>query len=192
MYFRPKDVHRLAQQLTDGDVGILAVDTIWGLMGVASEASFEILTRLKKRSGAPFLLLTDSISRVQPWLEPVSDKVASVMGHAWPGPTTLLLNAADDAPFCVTQDRPTIGVRIPSYTPLLYLLKLVGRPVFSTSLNLSGEPAIHSLDDVPDELMESVDFVSRLWGPYVQTESAIVDCSEAPFRVVRGSVPFTL
>ena len=64
---------------------------------------------------------------------------------SWPGPMTWLLPAAKQAPKWVTGDSDLIAVRVSQHLVVSQLCELFGKPLISTSANVSGvKPAINA------------------------------------------------
>jgi L-threonylcarbamoyladenylate synthase len=53
----------------------------------------------------------------------------------------------------------TLGVRVPQHEFCQALLRKFGKPLVSTSANISGEPAAKRLKDVAEEIINGVDYV---------------------------------
>ncbi|MDE5706934.1 MAG: Sua5/YciO/YrdC/YwlC family protein, partial [Alistipes sp.] len=85
-------------------------------------------------------------------------------------------------------DEGTLGVRIPDHSFCQALLRRLGRPIVSTSANLSGQPAPRRLDEVARELVEGVDHVvdPRFEGRPTGKPSSIILFNESgEFRIIR-------
>ena len=70
----------------------------------------------------------------------------------WPGPLTLVLDLPSGG---------TTGVRVPAGNAVRDLLEAYEGPLYATSANLSGEPAVAAPDDVDPQVLESVDIIVR-------------------------------
>ena len=188
MIFKPQDIRDIADKINNGQLGIVATDTLWGFIGLATEENFERLSTIKNKKNTPFLMLTSSLDRLKGWCPTTSRVLDAFMDKVWPGPTTLLLPAGSQVPGYISQGRDTIGVRVPSYIPIWFLLTLVEGPVFSTSVNLVGEQPVQDIKECPQDIVTQVDFVCTVFPPLSGTASAIVDCSVTPFKVIRGQI----
>ncbi|MDD5566881.1 MAG: L-threonylcarbamoyladenylate synthase [Patescibacteria group bacterium] len=83
----------------------------------------------------------DTVARVSP-----EDEEA--MKKYWPGPLALVFPKTDLVPKLLTGGRDTIAARKPKHAFVLALLKKYGRPIISTSANLSGHPPCFSVKEV--------------------------------------------
>ena len=92
----------------------------------------------------------------------------------------LILPGAAGVAANLVPEEGTLGVRVPDHAFCSSMLRAFGRPVVSTSVNISGEPAALSLAEAPRELVEGVDFVvnPRFEGRPTRKPSSIVAFTE--------------
>ncbi len=167
----PGLVARLADCLSAGGVAIMPCDTIYGIVGPApgSEAR---LRELKGRGEKSFLQLIAGAG----WLPrfgglDLPEKLAAY----WPGPLTLI--------FPVEQG--SVALRVPADPRLRELLQRLDRPLYSTSVNHSGRPALWRIADILGQFEALVDLVVDAGDLPGRLPSTIVDLSRKPFRVLR-------
>ena len=53
----------------------------------------------------------------------------------------------------------SVGIRIPLMDELREAIRRFGRPIVSTSANVSGEPSPRVFADIPESIRSAVDFV---------------------------------
>ena len=53
----------------------------------------------------------------------------------------------------------SVGIRIPMMDFCVALCRKLGRPIVSTSANISGEPSPKVFADIPQEIVSAADFV---------------------------------
>jgi tRNA A37 threonylcarbamoyladenosine synthetase subunit TsaC/SUA5/YrdC len=77
-----------------------------------------------------------------------------------PGPYTLIVKKNDGAPLssAVNPGNDTVGVRIPDNW-FSDLIEEAGVPFVTTSVNISGELHMQSVDDIPTALLNQVDYL---------------------------------
>ena len=117
---------------------------VWGLGCVHDdEAALARVLALKQRDANKGLILIGaSRAMLQPLLAPLEPAWRSRMDVAWPGPVTFVAPAARHVSALLTGGRLTLAVRVSAHPPLLALVERVGRPLVSTSANLSGRPPL--------------------------------------------------
>lgn len=169
----------IAERLRRGEVGIFPCDTIYGLCGLAEPRIADRLYEIKKRPASKsFITLMDKSFLGKSGLI-VPDDIA----ERWPAPFTAILQK---------EDGTTAAVRCPADPYLLRILPLSG-PIYSTSVNISGEKSLLSFDDILPVFSSSVDFIVS--DPSVRggAASTIIDATSCPYRIIReGSYRFTI
>ena len=133
--------------------GVLLVptETVYGLVcDAAHEAARAKIYDMKRRPASKLLTLffasVQAASEVFPEMPETAKRFAAVF---CPGPVTLIVPDGDGC----------TGFRIPDHPALLRLLSAYGRPLASTSANLSGQPPAHSADEALASLALSPDGV---------------------------------
>lgn len=93
----------------------------------------------------------------------------------WPGPLTLVVDAAKDLPQVTTGGLATVGVRMPAHPAALAFLQAAGVPVAAPSANRSGRPSPTTAAHVLVDLNDQVDIVLDGGPCEVGLESTVVD-----------------
>lgn len=128
------------------DDGVLLVptETVYGLVCDAShEAARAKIYEMKRRPASKLLTLFFASREAAETAFPGLPETARRFAAAFcPGPVTLI----------VPDGEAFTGFRIPDHPALLRLLESYGRPLASTSANLSGQPPAHT----PDEALTSL------------------------------------
>lgn len=173
----PEEAARL---LGGGLVALVPTETVVGL--VAAEAGLRRLWEIKGRdAGKPIALLCASAEEafaLAASVPPMAEKLAGMM---WPGPLTLVLDAAGGG---------TVGVRVPDHPTVQALLAAHGGPLYATSANPSGEEAPRRLEDVDPRVVAAVDLAVE-GEPGDGEGSAVVDLSGGQTRLIRPSAMLT-
>ena len=178
-----------ARVLRAGGVILYPTDTVWGLGCDATNAeAVARIYRLKRSENKKsMLVLCASPDMTVRYVNKAPGIAFEVQEMATEPLTLVLPGAAGVAPNLIP-DEGTLGVRIPDHAFCQALLRRLGRPVVSTSANLSGEPAPRRLDEVARELIEGVDHVvdPRFEGRPTGKPSSIILFNEAgEFRIIR-------
>ena len=95
-------------------------------------------------------------------------------------PLTAILPGAAGLAENLIPDEGTLGVRIPDHEFCRRMLRALGRPIVSTSANISGEATPVGLQDVAREIIDGVDFVvnPRFEGKPTRKASSIIAFGE--------------
>lgn len=156
----PADVVRAAALLRAGGVAVLPTDTLYGLTAaVAHPAAIERIFEIKGREATkqlPVFVADVAAARTlaRNW-SPLADALAQAF---WPGGLTIVVEAADSVPNCLTRGGTTIGLRCADHRVSQAVVSGCG-PLAVTSANRSGEPPALSAADALLALGADVDLV---------------------------------
>jgi L-threonylcarbamoyladenylate synthase len=163
----------LVSTLVRGGVAIAPGDTMYGMLGIAPRSDARI-RRIKGRGEEkPFLLLLAERS----WAARLSDmEVPAPLAKYWPGPLTVVLSARGGG---------SVAVRVPDSPFLRELLKAVGEPLYSTSVNRAGGRPLATIAAMRREFETEVDLVYDAGDFVPGPPSTLVDATMSPFKVLR-------
>ncbi|HSX43585.1 MAG TPA: L-threonylcarbamoyladenylate synthase [Candidatus Saccharimonadales bacterium] len=144
---------KLAALLSDGAVGVMPSDTVYGLFArAADEAAVERLYTLKSRDHKPGTLIAASIDQLVEL--GIKARYLKAVEQFWPGPVSV------ETPHQITylnMGTGRQGIRIPDFPELLELLRKVG-PLQTTSANMPGEPVSNTIAEARAYFGDAVDF----------------------------------
>ena len=184
------ELDEIAALLKTGGVVILPTDTIYGLHAAAGDVSaVEAIFRMKERERRkPLVVVVSSIDQLVALPVRVSGEVRMVLASIWPARLTAVLPL--DRPLPAAAGGSSLGVRVPDLRWLRELLERTG-PLASTSVNLSGEPAIEAVETLPESVENRVAGVVNS-GRLTSKPSTVVDFTKTPPGVLReGAVEFS-
>ncbi len=182
---------RLARALADGQVLTFPSETSYALGGNAlSSRLVETIYALKGRERAkPLLLLVSAEGERNGWdglVGAISPGARALMECLWPGALTLVLPGGPALPAHLADGHRTAALRCSPHPLVRELLQLGGVPLIGTSANLSGQPALHSAEEVlrafPGTPILAVDGGRTSGGP----PSTVLDTTVQPFRILRA------
>lgn len=166
--------------LRDGGTILYPTDTVWGLGCDATnpEAVAKIFEIKQRSDSKSLVLLASDLDMVAKYVKEIPSIAVDLvevndapMTIIYPGAIAGEEGAAGDrwhlARNTVAADG-TVGIRIPLMEWCRQLVFKLGRPIVSTSANISGEPTPQRFSDIPQEIKDAVDFVVP---PSVDTES---------------------
>ncbi len=175
--------------LRSGGIILYPTDTVWGLGCDATNAAavqriYDLKRSVNKKS---MLVLCASPDMVVRYVNRAPGIAFEVMELAT-SPLTLILPGAVGVAENLIPDEGTLGVRVPDHAFCQRMLRGLGRPIVSTSANLTGETTPTGLQEVAREIVEGVDFVvdPRFEGKPTRKASSIVAFGEGgEVKVIR-------
>ena len=180
--------------LLKGDLVAFPTETVYGLGADATnkEAIARIYKVKGRPEGHPLIVHISSLGNLDKWARDIPEYAVSLARAFWPGPMTLILPRADLAKDFITGSQDNVGIRIPSHTVALALLKefesLGGLGVAAPSANRFGAVSPTTATAVEIEL---ADFLSKNdqildGGPCaVGVESTIINCTHKKPLILR-------
>lgn len=169
----PRADELLIRTLASGGIAIMPCDTIYGIVGRAPESEARIRAAKGRGESAPFLLLIESTSALGRLSESALDpRVARL----WPGPLTVVVPAREGG---------TIAVRVPADRRLRSLIARLGFPLYSTSVNTSGQPALGSVGEIVTQFEGEVDLIVEGGDLVGRLPSTLLDVTARPYRILR-------
>lgn len=162
--------------LREGGVILYPTDTIWGIGCDATnpEAVAKVYGIKKRPDSKSLVLLADSLDMVGRYVREIPD-IAVQLVEVNDRPMTIIYpdaicgkapaegsKAVADRHFlaynAVAEDG-SVGIRVPMNEFCRNLCYKLGRPVVSTSANVSGEPSPERYSQIPQEIISAVDYV---------------------------------
>ena len=183
-----------AALLVKGALVAFPTETVYGLGADAtSEDATARIYKVKGRpEGHPLIVHISSLVNLDKWARDIPEYAVKLARAFWPGPMTLILPRTDLAKDFITGSQDNVGIRIPSHTVALALLKefesLGGLGVAAPSANRFGAVSPTSATAVEIEL---ADFLSEsdqiLDGGacLVGVESTIINCTQNKPSILR-------
>ena len=137
--------------LLEEDIVAFPTDTVYGVAAVASSMkAIEKIYEIKERDRVkPLIAMVPegfNIGELVEIPQNFKSEVESLIQRYWPGELTLIFKMKKN-PYIVVEYE-TLGIRIPNHPIALEIINGVGRPIFVTSANRSGEPAGITADEV--------------------------------------------
>ncbi|MDE6711783.1 MAG: threonylcarbamoyl-AMP synthase [Alistipes sp.] len=176
-----QEVAEAVRVLRSGGVILYPTDTVWGLGCDATDPdAVARIYRLKQSDNKKsMLVLCASADMVVRYVDRAPGIAFEVMELATK-PLTLILPGAVGVAANLIPDEGTLGVRVPDHEFCRRLLRAFGRPVVSTSANISGEETPARLQEVARGIIDGVDFVvdPRFEGKPTRRASSIIAFGE--------------
>ena len=189
-----KIIKKAVDIIKQGGVVAFSTDTAYGLAaGALDERAIGKLFIIKHRVQKPLPIIVDSIEMLETVAVATPDE-KKIMKKYWPGALTIILKKKSVVPPFLTLGLPTIGVRMPDSVIALQLIKAYGKPLTSTSANISGEGNCYTpecvtrmfqeLESQPDLLLDAGELPKIPVSSVIQIEGGKVKVlREGPVKV---------
>lgn len=144
--------------LKQGGVIAYPTEAIYGLgCDPFNEAAVNKLLRIKQRSvDKGLILIAADFSQIEPLIKAVPNLKA--IQQTWPGPNTWVFPATNKVPKWITGQFQTVAVRITNHPLAKALCETFGKPIVSTSANLSHEPAAKTWKTIDPKILSQIDY----------------------------------
>lgn len=168
-----------AEQIRSGEVLGMPTDTFYGLAADpfnlrAVDRVYEIKSRSRHK---PLSLLIESIDQAEELARPLPEEFYKLARRFWPGPLTMIVQAASRLPLKVTANTGNVALRVPSAAIPLAVVKAAAIPITATSANLSGATECTSAEQVRDQLRDRLSIIVDGGASPRDIPSTIVDLS---------------
>ena len=146
--------------LRRGGLILYPTDTVWGIgCDATDEKAVERIYELKRSVNKhSMLVLCRDADMIVRYVNKAPGIAFEVLEMATK-PLTLILEGAVGVAPNLIPETGTLGVRVPDHEFCQQLLRRFGKPIVSTSANISGEPSAKNLAEVSREIIDGVDFV---------------------------------
>lgn len=178
----------LENEIKAGKIFIYPTDTIYGIgCDATNEKSVEKIFQIKKRENNPCLILAPD----KTWIKnnTTYHKNHQIeIDNKLPGPYSFITNLNQEKDHKISKlalaNRSTIGIRILD-NEFSNLLKNIQIPFISTSVNLSGEPTIKKIGEIPKEILDQIDYLITTETSLLEQTSKIFDITQKEIKKLR-------
>jgi len=170
---KSEEIHKTSKFLQKEKVILYPTATVWGIGCDATNSSavsqvFAIKRRVESKS---LIILVSSFEMLSKYVESIPNKAKEELDKAVKPTTILYKNPIGIAANCIASDN-TIAIRITQNDFCKELIENFGRPIVSTSANISGEPTPKSFSEISTTILDSVDYIVSLQQEKIATASS--------------------
>ena len=187
----PAALARPAAALRAGRLVAFPTETVYGLGAHArdAEAVQGIFAAKGRPASNPLIVHVADRDALPRLVAAVTPLAAALARRWWPGPLTLVLDAAADVPAITTGGLSTVAVRAPDHPVARALLRTAAVPVAAPSANRSGRPSPTRAAHVRADLEGAIDWIVDGGACMVGVESTVVDArGEQPLVLREGAI----
>ncbi|MFO7674369.1 MAG: L-threonylcarbamoyladenylate synthase [Lutibacter sp.] len=169
------EIQKTLEVLKNRGVMLYPTDTVWGIgCDATSEEAVAKVFAIKKRSESKSLvILVDGFDMLKKHIPKVPKVVIELLSKTT-NPTTIIYdNPVGLAKNVVAADN-TVAIRMVQNEFCRELILLFGKPIVSTSANISGNPTPKSFNEIEMSILDSVDYVVNLHRDEVNEKSSTI------------------
>jgi L-threonylcarbamoyladenylate synthase len=154
------DIEESLLVLRSGGLILYPTDTVWGIGCDATDAAAVAkIYQLKNRiDGKSMIVLLANEHEIPTYVTQPDPKIFDYIKGIYK-PTTFIYEGGTGLAENMIQDDGTVAIRITKDPFCKQLLKQFGKPIVSTSANISGYPAPGIFDDVDIIIKNGVDYI---------------------------------
>jgi len=182
---KEKDVYKkVSEIIKGGGVAVVPTETVYGFAADAfSTSAKDMIYKIKGRSyKKPLVIMTPDIESVKILVD-IPKKALKVAQKFWPGQLTLIFPTTELGKM-LSGGRDNLGIRIPNHEFMLKLLKEIGTPIWTTSVNSSGKKSAKTYEDALgfDGIADVIVDGGKCEFSF---ESTVIDMVKFPYIIVR-------
>lgn len=149
--YTAEQLNTFTAKLKAGDVVAAPAEGVYGYCcDPFNPAALHKLVELKQRKPEKgFVVLVSDLKQLNQLTQTLACQQHDMVDLHWPGQVTLVFPAADNLPELLTGGFASVAVRFPEKPYMLEYLKAWGKPLVSTSANISGQPPIYEAQNLP-------------------------------------------
>ena len=153
-----EEVERTVEALKAGKTILYPTDTIWGIGCDAtnSKACDKVYEAKKRPASKSLIILVDSAERLKDYVVDVPAIAYDLIKHAT-SPLSIIYEESKNLAKNVSSDK-SVCIRVVENDFCKEVIRQLGKPITSTSANLSGQPSALTFNDITEEVKQSVNY----------------------------------
>lgn len=179
--------------LKKGGIVILPTDTVYGFSGIVDLKgvfSYKTDCRIREIKGrSETKPLIQLIANPEDIFLYTDDEIPDVVMEKWPGPLTVIVHLKKNCPLDV--DLETVAFRCPGDEWIRKIISECGAPLYSTSVNRSGQPVLETFNEIQSEFESETQLLIDDGDKKGALPSTLIMIDQGKIKVLRqGSVTF--
>ena len=155
-----QEIQNCLTALNSGGIILYPTDTIWGIgCDATNPMAVDKVYRLKRKiERKNLIILLDEAEKIGNYVSVVPD-IGWDLLKSVDTPLTIIYPDAKNLAANVIADDGSIAIRVVGNDFCRSLIRKFGKPIVSTSANISGHPPPREFKDIDNEIIEGVDHV---------------------------------
>lgn len=179
-----------AGAIESGELIVYPTDTVYGLgVDVKNDKAVEKLWKFKgERGDKPVLLAVNGEKMAEKYIE-INDLGKKLIRKYWPGSVSIVGVSKNKVAKKIQGEKDTLGLRMIENKFVMEMIHVLGKPITSTSANVTGGKTCASVEEflreIPEEKRELVGLFVDAGTLEGTLPSTIVDISKNKIEIVR-------
>ena len=188
-------MEKTAASLRAGGIVIIPTDTVYGFSGIVDFAKpadstrpFKTDSKIRAIKGrAESKPLIQLIAHPEDIRLYTDDIIPPQLLAKWPGALTIIVHIKENSPLAATAmpDSRTVAFRCPGDAWLREIIARCEAPIFSTSVNRSGQPVLDTIAAINSEFSSEVDLIVDDGNKKCSLPSTLVMIENGTIKVLR-------
>lgn len=155
------DVNSLVNILNNSGIAVIPTDTVYGLVGDATNENVikKVFLIKQRENSKPLLILISNFDMLKKYVKNISSLELGIINKFWPGPLTIIFQNKKNLSDVLTANKSEIAIRMPNDERLLDLINKLDKPIIATSANIAHKKTITSIDLLEDKIKNNVDYI---------------------------------
>lgn len=181
----PYTQFEIVRILKRGGIGVLATDTIYGLVGSAlKRKTVERIFKVRKRNPKkPLIILISSVADLKKFGIVLDVSMKEVLHKLWPGKVSVIMRCTQKKFAYLHRGKKSLAFRLPASQKLRIMLRKTG-PLAAPSANIEGKPSAHTIKKARDYFDDAIDFYVNS-GRRGRVPSTLIEIKRSAVRVLR-------
>lgn len=183
-----KNIHHALKALQNGQTILYPTDTVWGLGCDATnrEAISKIFKLKNREESKSLVVLVSSLEMLRNYISNIPEIALQIIRTS-KKPTTIIYHQPKGLASNTIASDNTVAIRIPKHAFCIQLINQFGKPIVSTSANISGSSTPSAFSEISQRILEGVDYVVNLeCDKITEKSSTIIKLIGDEIKVIRA------
>lgn len=185
-----EDIKIALDVLRKGGIILYPTDTVWGIgCDATNNEAVDKIYKIKGRHEEKAMLsLVSSVAMLERYVGELPE-IAEQLIEVTDKPLTIIYDNVTGIATNLTAPDGSAGFRVTSERFSNELCRRLGKPIVSTSANISGTSSPQIFDEIDDKIIESVDYLVKYRQDdlsHANPSSVIKISSDGTFKILRG------
>jgi len=181
------EIKKSKDVLKKGGTILYPTDTVWGIGcdATSSKAVAKVFSLKSRNENKSLIILLDSVDKIKDYVKNYPEQASDLIRN-YHKPLTIVFSGAKNLAKNLVAEDGTIAIRVVKHEFCSNLIKAFGKPLVSTSANVSGTPTPAVFRDISDYIKSHVNHVVNVEQDNLQpaTPSTVIKMDQTGNYVV--------